>query len=506
MGYTSIHANNPKSDAAVAMAGASPEKKEKEKRAYYRRAAEDHINKLRRRGASEEEIQKFRDSLSSYPMYRKEEPVSVKEALFDVLYSTEIPECIKEAVLDVVNCYSFEISESYVSEEVNSFIEFLDSMVYSSASEELIEEVLDEALPYMSEDFINEVSDEWVNRKVQDSLAARKSAADATDKSVKSGLVGLSQLRNQDQAHQHLDAGKAKAASIQARLDKRTPTTSSTGSSNNTDSSNPYKPKSFLGDKLKSVVGKVKGWWEKTKSTGSTLGKGSTEAESPRAKKINAARERAKGEKIRKKREEVATSLDQAFSKENLDKINKRKEEVAPEQPAETTTVTAEEQPAKKRGRKPRKVEGEQPEVAAETTTSAPKKPRSTSSGKGKTATKGGKGKTATKMANGQPRGRSRKTSVVAEALSDLAILLLNTNISESCYVEVMEMVAASAENIKKIQARYDNRMENAINTLDQDVREKGEPDPEHVKEADSIAKRKEKFEQMARNKFKSTN
>ena len=236
-----------------------------EKSAYYRRMVKNHIEDLRERGASDEEVTKFKNGLSDFikkeiapeqkPIVApKKEGAAVAEALFDVIYSVDIPVEIKEAALDVAEFFPIGINEDCVSEEVNSFIEFLDSIVYSSASEELVEQLLDEVLPTLDEAFINEVSDEWVKRKVQDSMAARKSAADSADRSVKSGIVGLSQLRRQDQAQQNLEAGKTKAASIQARLDKRN-TAEPKEEVSKTEPANT----GAMG-KLKSVVGKVKNW------------------------------------------------------------------------------------------------------------------------------------------------------------------------------------------------------------------------------------------------------
>jgi hypothetical protein len=88
------------------------------------------------------------------------------------------------------------------------------------------------------------------------------------------------------------------------------------------------------------------------------------------------------------------------------------------------------------------------------------------------------------------------------EALSDLAILLLNTNITESCFVEVMEMAGASKANALKVKDRYDNDMEASLDAIDKDVREGKPVDPEKVKKAEELRQRKEHFEQMFKDKF----
>ena len=140
-------------------------------------------------------------------------------SLFNLLYSTEISEATKS---EIINRMEEPIQESAEVESlVETYLELLDTLVFSAASESLIYNIIDEAFSQLDEEFINEVSNEWVKRKVQDSMAARKATADSAEKSVKSGVIGLSQLRRQDKAQQNLEAGKAKADSIQARLDKR---------------------------------------------------------------------------------------------------------------------------------------------------------------------------------------------------------------------------------------------------------------------------------------------
>ena len=114
-------------------------------------------------------------------------------SLFNLLYSTEISEATKA---EIINKIQEPVLESCEAEPlVETYLELLDTLVYSTASESLIYNIIDEAFSQLSEETINEVSDEWVKRKVQDSMAARKGAADAANRSVKSGIVGLSQLR-----------------------------------------------------------------------------------------------------------------------------------------------------------------------------------------------------------------------------------------------------------------------------------------------------------------------
>ena len=175
------------------------------------------------------------------------------KSLFNLLYSTEISEATKAEIIDKIQEPVLESCEA--EPLVETYLELLDTLVYSTASESLIYNIIDETFSQLSEEVINEVSDEWVKRKVQDSMAARKGAADAANRSVKSGVVGLSQLRKQDQAQSNLEKGQAKAASIQARLDKRTPAAEPKAEA----------PKAESGaiSKLKSAVGKVKSFVSK---------------------------------------------------------------------------------------------------------------------------------------------------------------------------------------------------------------------------------------------------
>lgn len=178
-------------------------------------------------------------------------------ALFNLLYSTEISEATKDEIINKINA---GISESYeVKPIVGTYMELLDTLVFSTASESLIYNIIDETFSQLSEEVINEVSNEWVKKKVGDSLKARQSAVDSANKSVKSGVVGLSQLRRQDQAQQNLDRGKEKAASIMNKVERRKEAAKA-------ENANPYTPKAeapkkdgALG-KLKSAVGKVKSW------------------------------------------------------------------------------------------------------------------------------------------------------------------------------------------------------------------------------------------------------
>ena len=92
--------------------------------------------------------------------------------------------------------------------------------------------------------------------------------------------------------------------------------------------------------------------------------------------------------------------------------------------------------------------------------------------------------------------------SKVNEALADLALLLLGTNISESCFMEVMEMAGATKANAEKVKNRYEDEVKASIDALYKDVEEGKPVDPEKVKDAEEKRKRKEHFEKMFNDKF----
>ena len=92
------------------------------------------------------------------------------------------------------------------------------------------------------------------------------------------------------------------------------------------------------------------------------------------------------------------------------------------------------------------------------------------------------------------------------EALSDLAVLLAFTNISESSFVEVMEMVAASKANAQKALERDEKKAMAAIDDINKDL-EAGKPiDPEKVKNAEADHKKYERFKEIYDKKFNDNN
>ena len=638
-------------------------------------------------------------------------------SLFNLLYSIEISEATKDEIISKIEESIEESTE--VEALAETYMELLDTLVFSTASEELIDNIIDETFSSLDEEFINEVSDEWVKRKVQDSMAARRAAADSANKSVKSGVIGLSQIRRQDKAQQDLAKGEAKSASIQARLDKKNP--------------NPQPKAEGAMGKLKSAVGKVKKWAsaegntapvglsriigakankdnigasalhdQTTHKTSSSVGgttnpapqksrkermeelkakyrksaqeepkKNENPLADPTLKAMQRHENKLKKEEVQKKKEEknsISASLERAFKFKDKPKQEEPKKEEKPEVKSEVKTeepkkeevtnkeldkdkrhqqlsfLTKRGQIAKKyiqkdngkpsevpaetkkeeikqekpkrnrrqrienvvqqasnktKGNKQSKVKTEEvkpagnktgevkseikandaTEAAKENKTNTPKVETSDGKPTNKPAVTNTKSATNAKKTvvnaiakpaeNNKPEEnksaeqkylervmrlakigtanelknkkdalenlRTQRTGMTSkpgwdpkalqdlddriaklekelgatktnEALSDLAILLLNTNISESCFVEVLEMAGANKTNALKVKDRYEHDMSAVLNDLNKELEEKKSIDPENLKKAEELAKRKDHFEEMFNKKFNDNN
>lgn len=556
-----------------------------EKRAYYKRMVKNHIEDLRKDGASDEEVAKFKNGLSDFvkkeinPTQKpivafKGEGATVAEALFNVIYSVDIPVEIKEATLDVVECFPVEISEDCVSEEVNSFIEFLDSIVYSSASEELVQQVLDEVLPSLGEAFINEVSDEWIRRKTDNAIKQRTKAYNQ----AKGNVIGMATLDKANKAQDRLDAAKnyqPKArdySSYKYHSDTTTP------------SGDTIKKDTGAMSKLKSAVGKVKQAVTGNKKDTDYVGlsrmigakankdnigaetlrqqtthnveaprgtKTTTNSETPsRQEKISKLRQnlgrtdKSKGEEMtpedrmkalkklskytekknqeansQNKNNEIGKDLDTAFSKSNFNKSEVKQPEGEQQKfDFEGTNKTGEGRTkaaasianSNKNEKGNDKSGSNKPIVAAKVDyqqklndaqkqlASLQKKMASVKRDTTRTRYQDQINKLQKSI-----KGYEKKLAGVAhEALAELAITLLSTNISESCFVEVMEMVAANKANAQKALARDEDNAMAVIDDINKDLQAGKPVDPEKVKKAEELRKKKEHFEKMFNDKF----
>jgi ornithine carbamoyltransferase len=90
----------------------------------------------------------------------------------------------------------------------------------------------------------------------------------------------------------------------------------------------------------------------------------------------------------------------------------------------------------------------------------------------------------------------------VNEAISDLVVTLLGTNISESCFVEVMEMVAASKTNAEKALDRDEQDAMAEIDNIYKDVKAGKGVDPEKAERAEKKRQKYEYYKEIFDKKF----
>ena len=500
-------------------------------------------------------------------------------SLFNLLYSTEISENTKSDIINRMSLPVFEATEE--TSIVETYLELLDTLVYSSASEALIYNIIDETFANLDEEFINEVSNAWVKRKTEAGLKAREKAYNQ----ARSNVIGLSSLNKASKAYDKLERGQQQVAN-------RTKVT-------------PLNTNPTAMDKLKSAVGKVKNWASgndrpnlsriigykanKDNAGAETLRKQTTQkVEAPKAEKVNKTAKASKvksspdetlkkakeiGDRIHKQVQADIKKMDKEQAKRDSEaqketekrqkkfeelkaQASKKKENV--EQPkleapkAEEATSKKEEnveQPAakkttakktkvekstkkvSKKNEKPQEVQAEAPESAEEPKIKISMKKTPEQKDTAYQASVRRQMEAARKdqerMLQTYRERRQQMTSKpgydpatvqdldkriadlektlnatkVNEALSDLAYLLVHTNISESCFVEVMEMTITKA-NAEKVKDRYDDEVEASIDALYKDVKEGKPIDPEKVKKADNIAKREEHFEELFRKRF----
>ena len=526
-------------------------------------------------------------------------------SLFNILYSVEISEDTKT---DIINKIDYPVQEAYEVEPlVETYLELIDTLVFSTASEALIYNIIDETFASLSEEFINEVSNEWIKRKTEAGLKSREQAVKRANDSVKSGVIGLSQLNRQDKAQQRLDKGRAQVAA-------RTPNTVEPKAET-------PKAEGAMG-KLKSAVGKVKKWasgaddssnyvglsrligakankdnigaetlrkqtTEKTEAPKAETTQPEVKTEAPKAEttqpevkteapKKTKATKTTKTAKVEAPKAETTQPEVKAETKQpevkaevkgedatkavkkgavkatdntakDIVKNAKKKVMKAVDTKAKTETSKVEDkkeevkQPEVKAEAKKEEVKAEtkQPEVKAEAKKEEAKQPEVKAEAKPKKTEAERYEAKMRREAEARRKDQERvlqilkdqKTSMVSkpgydakeaqdldkrisdlekrlgnakvhEALSDLVLLLLNTNISESCFVEVMEMAGANKANALKVKDRYDHDMNTSLDDINKDL-EDGKPmDMEKVKKAEEIMKKKEHFEELFKKKF----
>lgn len=236
--------------------------------------------------------------------------------IFDISYSTSIPESLKNKILfELLEVPVLESAEQ-VNPLVENYIQLLDTLIFSTVSEDKMNSVIDEVFSTLDEEFINEVSAEFIKQKAQNSLINRQRAFDnatqdyraaktglkdsnkefkAAKNNMKDGPIGLTSFKhyddaqkkheqaqtvhdtaksNLDKATSRIDRAKALASgniSKQAKATTEAPkATSNIGSETKANTETTNQTKTSPMDKLKSAAGKVKDWWNKNTKMNTT--------------------------------------------------------------------------------------------------------------------------------------------------------------------------------------------------------------------------------------------
>ena len=510
--------------------------------------------------------------------------------VFEVAYSTALPDDIKYALLSL---FDGPVKEENISESakagLNIYIDLLDTLAESSISDELFEEVIEDVFANLDEDFINEVSNEYVRQKAKSVLGQREKAY----KEAKSNVIGLSSLAKANKAGERVQKAKERMSF----------------SRDNSTNTNNSSPKQSAINKVKQVAGKVKDWYKKTteprpasfdelrkamgrkaiendkkgeehfknptplssiknttaSTTGATnpnTGKAATKktttvkASKPKVvkpEKVKPQQEAPKAETKpaselkpqEPKKEEVKAEVKKATAKKATVKASKlkpqepKKEEVKVEPKKattkKTTTVKAEvkpQEPKKEAVKAEVKKEASKKAQSPEEIMNSVKPVKRTAEKQDKILSNTVKRESQARIdaiknkikgfeseinaAQGKPSYEARIPEIrqkieaaknelakleTNEAISDLACLLVNTNISESTFVEIMELMAPNKENAKLVKQRHDDEFNDTMSEL-QDQVEKHNIKPSTLKKLENVGNKKEKFDNMFRKRF----
>ena len=111
--------------------------------------------------------------------------------IFDISYSTSIPESLKNKILfELLEVPVLESAEQ-VNPLVENYIQLLDTLIFSTVSEDKMNSVIDEVFSTLDEEFINEVSAEFIKQKAQNSLINRQRAFDNAKQDYRAAKTGL---------------------------------------------------------------------------------------------------------------------------------------------------------------------------------------------------------------------------------------------------------------------------------------------------------------------------
>lgn len=372
--------------------------------------------------------------------------------IFDIAYSTSISESLKDKIL--LELLELPVLESVEPVEplVETYIQFLDTLIFSEISEDKMNSVIDEVFSTLDEEFINEVSAEFIKQKAQNSLINRQRAFDnakqdyraaktglkdsskefkAAKSNMKDGPIGLTSFKHYDDAQQKHDQAQTVHDTAKSNLDKATSrinrakalangatakaktseapkaeATSNIGSEIKANTETTNQAKTSPMDKLKSAAGKVKDWWNKNTKMNKThdqvglvhaIGKKAIENEKAGKEDIGFAT-------INKNTEETPSAETSA----NETPVNK---------PKKTKTTG-------RGGKKKTTTETPAPETAINTETSSAE----TGSGEVKNVTKvenegkpeGDKQQTSAAASKGKGRGGKKKTETPAPETSEV--------------------------------------------------------------------------------------
>lgn len=448
------------------------------------------------------------------------------EELFNLSYSSRIPESLKETVLKNLE---LSISEEIeISEDVIPYIEVLNLLSFSNASEELTNSIIEEVFSGLSEEFIEEVYEGYIKVRVTDYLSEAyqyiglSRMKDDWDKADKAEAAAKAQQAQKEQQAQQKKAQREQAINNAKEKIKNTFNSAKTkfGNAVNTAKEKAQnageKVKSAWGsakEKIKGAVNKVQNWAKDYSSKVDNYNKKYIDHDALRkAIGLKHIENQMKGKPDFEGGEKRSFSQPKAVSKPKVqtqpEESNKEEEVKAatskkkPGRPKKTEVKTETNEPVQGKlnfdsgEKKEEKGNKKSPasQMATDSTASTGKKGKG--SGRKTKVTTGSK-----KANNGTKRGpgRPRKNPVVSEALTETICLLVNSNISENSFVEIMELLAATPNNINKAQERRDSNYEDALDKLNSEVSNKN-INQETLNKAEDAGAKKRRLDDLVKN------
>ena len=476
--------------------------------------------------------------------------------LFDVIYSTKLLESVKEAVLS--NIQQSIVEDNNCSPIVETYLDLIDTLTFSTVSEDKIQSILDEVFENVDEAIINEVSDEYIKRKAQAGLKQREKAY----KEVSSNPVGLSQI---DRVGSKLEKAQNYQVPTRNYSKPKIETTPNTPSNTN---------KEGVMGKLKSAVGKVKNWYDKRNSTTydevrhaigrkaienekkgeanfknpttinpepkaeapkveapkvskpkvAKVSKPKVKVEEPKKTEVEAPKVEAKAEvkteapKVAKAKSPKKTEIKAKTTKEvkaeapkaEAPKINKEaKTKVA--DAIKTKTETSKAKESKKTEVKTPKAEMTDEERETKKAEQRMKRDLAQARKSREQALNNAKDRLASMTSkpgySEEEAGKLREKISELEAalkedcIAELTYLLGNSNISEGSFVEIMELFAPNKCNASKAKARHEEEVKSALDELNKEVIN-NDINPETVEKVNNAAQKNDRFQEIYRKHF----